>query len=65
MRPIKNKPIIIKEKHKPSREDQIRRATQVKPKPNRPVKHGHKSDSVTPKLRKKPRNKKHSKGGIH
>lgn len=62
MRQIKNKAIIIKKKDKPRREDQIRRATQVKPKPNRPVKHGHKSDSITPRPHKKPRNKKHSKG---
>jgi hypothetical protein len=56
MRQFKQKPIIIKQKHKPRSEAQIRRATQVKPKPIRPVKHGRNLNSATPSLRRKPQN---------
>ncbi|PJE13402.1 hypothetical protein [Legionella sp.] len=65
MRQLKKKQIIIKEKHKPRSEDQIRRATQVKTKPIRPIKQGRKLNCTTPCLRKKPQNKKPRNKGFY
>lgn len=65
MRQLTKKSVIIKERHKPRAEDQIRRATQIKPKPIRPVKHGRKLNSAAPNLQKKSQNRKRPPKGFY